>query len=73
VENADFLGIFVGNEKNRVEMSEGRRDEGPIDTKYFAICALDRGLNARITAPKTLLKFANTVVSLTSENACIKT
>ena len=38
-----------------------------------AICLLDSGSNARVTAPNTLFKFANTVSSFTSENASTKT
>ena len=33
VESPDFLQIFVGDEKNRVEMSEGCYDEGWGNTK----------------------------------------
>ena len=42
-------------------------------SNIFATCARDNGLNARMTAPKILLKFVNTVASLMSEKPCIKT
>ena len=44
-----------------------------LTPSIFAICKRDNGLNARTTVPKTLLKFANTVVSLVPENACSRT
>jgi len=46
---------------------------GGFMSNISATCAWDNGLNARTTAPKTLLKFLNTVTSLTLEKACIRT